>query len=122
MGENNMESLCNSEPLCCPIMEYHNHELQGSVKIAEPEEDPHNHRFATVSQGPMPFGNSHVHRVNFKTDSYEGHFHQFCGISSPAIFVGNGKHVHFINAITTVADGHVHEFNAATLIEDPIED
>lgn len=100
----------------------HVHEIIGSTLIAERCKDPHNHRFATVSDEAIPFKNSHVHNVKFRTDSYEGHYHEFCGKTSVAIPVGDGKHVHFIKARTKAADGHTHEFKVATLIDSPIED
>lgn len=107
---------------CNRPIEQHVHEIVGSTVIAERCEDPHNHRFATVSGEAIPFRGSHVHNVTFRTDSYDGHFHEFSGQSSVAIPVGGGRHVHFANARTTAADGHVHEFRVASLIDDPIED
>ena len=108
----------------CPEEQTHVHEIQGSVMIAEREEDPHNHRFATVSgevirTGPNP--NNHIHKVFFRTDFYEDHFHEFCGRTLEAIPVGD-RHVHFLESVTTVVDGHQHEFRFATLIQDPIGD
>lgn len=97
----------------------HVHELQGSVQIAEPQEEPHNHRFSTVSCEAIPSGNSHYHEVKFRTDFYEDHFHEFFGKTSCAIPVGD-RHVHFIESTTDVVDGHSHNFRAATMIEDPI--
>ena len=98
------------------------HEVQGSVQIAERQEDPHNHRFASVSGEAIPIGMSdHVHEVIFRTDFYEEHFHQFCGKTSGAIMVGD-RHVHFLESVTTENDGHMHEFRLASLIEDPIGD
>lgn len=97
----------------------HVHEVQGSVQIAEPEEEPHNHRFATVSGEAIPVGADHYHEVKFKTDFYEDHFHRFCGRTSGAIPVGD-RHVHFLESVTTENDGHFHKFRVATLIEDPI--
>lgn len=102
------------------ITEQHVHEVLGSVLIAERCEDPHNHRFATVSGEAIASMGSHVHQVKFHTDSYEGHFHDFCGISSKAIPVGGGKHVHFIKDTTNFADNHAHAFRVAFLIDNPI--
>ena len=66
-----------------PKQQHHVHEVQGSVKIAEPIDDPHNHRFATVSGEAIPTRNGdHVHEVVFRTDFYEEHFHEFCGKTS----------------------------------------
>jgi len=101
----------------------HVHEIQGSVKIAEREEDPHNHRFCTVSGEAMYYGGSdHVHEVCFLTDTYEDHKHEFKGKTGGAIQVCDGKHVHFLESVTSVEDGHRHMFECATLIEDPIEE
>lgn len=100
----------------------HTHEVLGSVEIAEPQEDPHNHRFATVSSQAIPCGkNDHYHEVKFRTDFYEDHFHEACVKTSGMIWVGD-RHVHFLMGKTTVVDGHQHDFRAGTLIDDPIGD
>lgn len=99
----------------------HVHEVLGSVVIAERKEDPHNHRFATVSGEAIRVGNDHFHEVKFRTDFYEEHFHEFKGKTSGAIPVGDGRHVHFLKDCTTRNDNHKHEFRVATLIENPIE-
>jgi hypothetical protein len=105
-----------------PRPQRHVHEIQGSVKIAEREEDPHNHRFATVSGEAIPqHDGDHIHEVMFRTDFYEGHFHEFRGRTLGAVKVGD-RHVHFLESVTTVNDGHRHEFRFATLIDDPIGD
>lgn len=97
----------------------HVHELQGSVMVAE-EDDPHNHRFCTVTGEAIPYGaDDHVHDVCFCTDFYNDHYHEFKGKTGCAIPVGN-RHVHYIDSITTVDDGHRHEFEAATMINNPI--
>lgn len=106
----------------CRPVEKHVHEVLGSTFIAERCEDAHNHRFATVSGEAIPFQGSHVHNVTFRTDSYDGHYHEFSGQSTVAIPVGGGRHVHFASASTTTADGHSHEFRVASLIDNPIED
>lgn len=103
-------------------MQRHVHEVLGSVQIATEEcgEDPHNHRFATVSnQAILVCGGDHVHEVAFRTDFYEDHFHEFCGKTCGAVAVGD-RHVHFLQSETTENDEHRHEFRVATLIEDPI--
>jgi hypothetical protein len=111
--------ICHEEKKC--EEQRHVHELQGSVKIAD-EEEPHNHRFCTVTCEAIPFGEGdHVHEVVFRTDFFEDHFHEFKGRTGCAIPVGGGHHVHFIDSVTTVNDGHRHAFEAATLIEDPIK-
>lgn len=101
-------------------MEHHVHEIVGSTLVAD-SCDPHNHRFATVSDEAIPYRGSHVHNVTFRTDSYEGHYHEFCGTSSTAIPVGDGRHVHYATACTTTADGHSHKFRVASLINNPID-
>ncbi|MDF2653840.1 MAG: hypothetical protein K0R19_314 [Bacillota bacterium] len=105
-----------------PKKQTHNHEVLGSVLIAEEKEDPHNHRFATVSGEAIPYGPcDHVHEVKFRTDFYEDHYHEFYGRTGGAIQVGD-RHVHFLASVTTFVDGHRHKFRVATLIEDPIGD
>jgi hypothetical protein len=103
----------------CPEAQRHDHELEGSVMIAERQEDPHNHRFATVTGPAIPSGKSHVHDVKFRTDFYEDHFHEFQGKTLGAVEVGD-RHVHFIEGETFMSEGHCHEFRAATMIDDPI--
>jgi len=108
----------------CPIEkeQEHVHEIQGSVQIAEPKEDPHNHRFATVSgEAKYISCNDHFHEVKFRTDFYEEHFHEFCGRTGGAIKVGD-RHVHFLESMTTENDGHFHEFRFSTFIDNPIGD
>ena len=103
----------------CDEKQRHVHEVLGSVEIAEAQEDPHNHRFATVSGEAIPVGTDHYHEVKFRTDFYEDHFHEFCGRTTCAIEVGD-RHVHFLESVTSENDGHRHNFRAATLINDPI--
>ncbi|MGN1319201.1 MAG: YmaF family protein [Lachnospirales bacterium] len=107
---------------CPKEMKKHDHEILGSTFVAECCKDCHNHRFATVSDVAIQRGNSHVHKIKFRTDSYEGHFHEFEGESGPAIPTGDGRHVHFAKAFTKEADGHKHEFRVVSLIENPIGD
>ncbi|HCD44817.1 MAG TPA: hypothetical protein DEQ64_14020 [Lachnoclostridium sp.] len=109
----------NEDHCDCHDKQAHVHEVQGSVEIAEREEDPHNHRFATVSGEAIPSGMNHFHEVKFRTDFYENHFHEFRGKTSLAIPVGD-RHVHFLQSVTEVSDGHFHDFRVATLINDPI--
>lgn len=96
----------------------HVHEILGSVKTAE-REDPHGHRFCTVTGEAIPSGaNDHVHEVSFITDYYDNHYHGFTGRTGGAVQV-NDRHVHYIKAATSVDDNHSHEFEAATMINDP---
>ena len=104
-----------------PSRQTHVHEILGSTKIAEKCSDPHNHRFATVSNEEIGVGLNHVHEVKFRTDFYEDHFHEFYGRTGPAIIVGD-RHVHFLASITTRNDEHRHEFRLSTLIDNPIGD
>lgn len=99
----------------------HVHEIVGSTAVVQECDDCHNHRFCTVSDEAIQYGNSHVHEVKFRTDFSDEHFHEFCGKTSPAISVGNGKHVHFIKELTERENGHKHQFQAATLIDNPID-
>lgn len=102
--------------------EFHLHEVQGSVKIVGNGCEAHNHRFATVSCEPIDLGKGdHAHMITFRTDTYEGHYHEFTGRSSGADRVGDG-HVHYLEGVTTAQDGHRHNFKVITHIEDPIED
>lgn len=101
----------------------HVHELTGSTGIVNECGDCHNHRFCTVSDEAVYTRDKrdHYHNVTFRTDFADGHFHEFCGKTSCAIDVGNGKHVHFIKDFTQAEDNHRHEFQAATLIDSPID-
>jgi hypothetical protein len=118
MVDNDRSSFCHEDE-----SQTHVHEFLGSTRLAELEEDPHNHRFAGVSGEAIPIGNyQHVHEIKTRTDFYEDHFHEICVRSEPAIPVGDGKHVHFVSGMTTEVDDHRHEFVFATLIENPIGD
>lgn len=100
----------------------HLHEIQGSVRIFNNGCEAHNHRFATVSCEPIEgSGGDHVHKVIFRTDSYEGHFHEFCGETTGAHKLCDG-HVHCLKGMTTECAGHRHCFKVVTHIEDPIGD
>ena len=113
------KNFSNNNCKPCDDEQRHVHEIQGSVQIAEPQEDPHNHRFATVSGEAIKTGMDHYHEVTFRTDFYEDHFHEFSGRTTGAIAVGD-RHVHFLASTTTQNDGHRHNFRLATLINDPI--
>lgn len=114
---NEFETLSRESENC--QREQHVHELLGSTLSAGRCNACHSHRFATVSEEAIRSGNSHVHKVTFRTDSTDGHFHEFCGTTGPAVFVGGGRHVHYLSECTDTADGHTHRFRAATLINDP---
>ncbi len=116
---NDCDCDCDHEH-CPPHVQRHVHEVQGSVQIAEREEDPHNHRFATVTGEAKPIGNNdHVHEVKFRTDFYENHFHEFKGKTGGMIPVGD-RHVHFLESITEEADEHQHQFRLSTFMNDLI--
>lgn len=109
--DNNYQKSCHDE-------HRHVHELQGSVKLGD-REDPHTHRFCTVTGEAIPHGAfDHFHEVVFRTDTYDDHHHEFKGKTGCAVMVGD-RHVHYIEAITSLDDGHRHSFEAATMIENP---
>lgn len=103
----------------------HVHEVLGSVRLAELEEDPHNHRFAGITEEVITVPGGHIHKFISKTDFYEEHFHPICVMTGLQVQVGHcddQRHVHFIDSRTECEDGHFHEFIAATLIDNPIGD
>ncbi|HIU09936.1 MAG TPA: YmaF family protein, partial [Candidatus Avidehalobacter gallistercoris] len=97
----------------------HVHEIIGITETIVNGCEGHNHRIATVSGEAIETCNNHVHEVIFRTDFADGHYHEFCGTSEPAVYVGEGKHVHYVNAETDCADGHTHYFQLASLIDEP---
>ena len=107
----------------------HVHEFLGSTKLAEEEEERHNHRFCSVTTEEIPCHCSHVHGFSVNTDFFD-HHHEVTGLTGLAIPVEEHphntmgvhaqKHVHFAEGTTTEADGRVHEFQFATLIESPL--
>ena len=109
----------------CHKDQKHVHELTGSTKIFNECNDCHNHRFCTVTGEAIYHKEKdkydHYHEVKFHTDFSDEHFHEFCGKTTGAIDVGNGKHVHFIKDFTEEEDNHKHELQAATLIDSPID-
>lgn len=118
-----MNEFCSCSPCCNDETQTHVHEVVGSVRLAELNEDPHNHRFAGVTSEVIPIPGGHIHRFLARTDFYENHFHPIHVRTGPAVRVGRGndvRHVHFIDDNTDVADGHFHEFIVATLIDNPI--
>lgn len=113
-----IDSFCNE-------VQTHVHEVVGSVRLAELNEDPHNHRFAGVTNEIIEVPEGHIHKFRTKTDFYEDHFHPISVKTGIQVLVGKGddtRHVHFIDDETEVVEEHFHEFIAATLIENPIGD
>ena len=110
---------------CCPVPgdeQTHVHEFVGSVQIDGKNCELHNHRFATVSDEVefIPGVMGHVHKIKFRTDFYEDHYHEFTGYTGGPIDVCDGRHVHYICNTTNTSDQHQHEFRGATLIDNPI--
>ena len=98
----------------------HVHEFESSVKLAEENDDRHNHRFAGVTSEVIPLPNMrHKHVIFTKTDFFD-HLHDVAAETEPNIDVGHGKHVHFVTGTTTIDDGHFHQFAFTTLIESPL--
>lgn len=101
---------------------FHLHEVQGSVQVTGDSCESHNHRFATVSCEPIALKNGgHCHLVTFRTDAYDGHFHEFTGRTTEEFTVCEG-HVHYLQGRTSEQNGHCHEFKVITHIENPTED
>lgn len=102
----------------------HVHEVIGSVRIAEENKDPHNHRFVAMTGEAIPVknGRNHIHKIKTTTDFYEDHFHDIKVSVGEAIPVSKDRHVHFVYAQTEASDGHCHKFIVATLIDNPIGD
>lgn len=111
----------SKKPEHCDKCKKHVHEILGSTAIFSECDECHNHRFATVSGEEIHMGDTHIHEIKFRTDFSDGHFHEFCGKSGPAIYVGDGKHIHFASACTEECDGHKHKFQAASLINSPTD-
>ncbi len=100
----------------------HVHEAQATTEVAEVNGEPHTHRIASMTEVEIPVGNGeHIHRIFFRTDTFNGHFHEFLGVTEQNVEVGD-RHVHFVQGTTSVNAGHSHEFRFATLIEDPISE
>lgn len=103
-------------------VELHLHEVQGSVMSVGNGCEAHNHRFATVSCEPIATGNGkHAHQVTFRTDTYEGHYHEFSGRTTDNFDICEG-HVHYLEGQTSLDAGHRHHFKVITHIEDPTEE
>ncbi len=98
----------------------HVHEFENSTKLAEENDDRHNHRVAGVTSQVIPLpGGNHKHVILSNTDFFD-HHHEIGVETGPAIDVGNGKHVHFVKGKTTIDDGHFHNFAFTTQIQSPL--
>ncbi len=100
--------------------ENHVHEVTGTVASAVTQTiRPHSHRFATMTSRPIPTRDgNHVHEVGFWTDSYDGHLHEYRGMTTEGQATGS-HHVHYLTGLTSVNDRHRHEFKVATAIDNP---
>ncbi|MCR6545735.1 YmaF family protein [Dehalobacterium formicoaceticum] len=98
----------------------HTHEFLGSTKLAEEDDDRHNHRFAGVTSEKIPINcKEHVHTLLTNTDFLD-HHHEVGATTGPNIELADGKHIHLVTGTTTCNDGHVHDFIFATLIQKPL--
>lgn len=119
MSDSNDIRQCDEE------VQTHVHEVEGSVRLAELNVDPHNHRFAGVTGEAIRVPGGHIHKFISRTDFYEDHYHPIKVKTGLQVIVGEGedaRHVHFIDDETEVREDHFHEFIVATLIENPIGD
>lgn len=98
----------------------HVHEVTGTVATASTQNiRPHTHRFATMTSRPIPTQNgNHIHAIRFWTDSYDGHLHEFRGMTTEGDATGS-HHIHYLTGLTSVNDRHRHEFKVATAIDNP---
>lgn len=122
---NECNDYCRDYENNCEREQTHDHEVTGSVRLAELGEDPHNHHFSGVTGEVIKVPGGHIHKFEARTDFYEDHYHLIYVKTGLQVKVGKGddeRHVHFIDDNTKVAEGHFHEFIAATLIDNPIGD
>ncbi len=104
----------------------HTHEYTSSTKLAEEDDDRHNHRVSGVTSEAIPIpGGNHVHAIKDNTDFFD-HHHEIAVTTGPAIVLNprapmaEQKHVHLVQGFTTEVDDHVHAFDFATLIQAPL--
>lgn len=111
-----------SDDSCCSCpAELHLHEVQGSTQVASDGCEAHSHRFAAVTSEPVLLRDGrHAHKLTFRTDTYDGHCHEFCGMTTGEYEICSG-HVHYCEGKTSGQDGHCHEFRFITHIENPME-
>ncbi len=116
----NQSPEVNQAPEKCLRVLNHNHEFLSSTDYAEDDNrEFHNHRIAGVTGAAIKYGDSHVHKIEVITDTFEDHFHGICDTTGPAINISGGKHIHLVNGETTCNDEHSHDYYFTTLIEDP---
>lgn len=111
---------CAEEYESCPA-ELHVHEAQGSTQAAGERCALHTHRFASVTCEPVMLRDGrHAHKLTFRTDSCEGHCHEFSGMTTGEYEICD-CHVHYIEGETSRQAGHCHSFRLATHIGNPVE-
>jgi hypothetical protein len=104
----------------CYKIKNHNHEFLSSTDYEEDDEGVrHNHRIAGTTGPAIKCGESHIHKIETLTDTFDDHFHGICDTTGPAIYLSGGKHIHLVKGQTTCNDGHRHDYFFVTLIEDP---
>ena len=112
---------CAEEYENCPA-ELHVHEAQGSTQAAGDRCAPHTHRFACVTCEPIMLRDGrHAHKLTFRTDSCEGHCHEFSGMTTGEYEICD-CHVHYLEGETSRQAGHCHSFRLVTHIGNPMED
>ncbi|OCB00689.1 YmaF family protein [Clostridium beijerinckii] len=113
------EDNCNYVDISYRIKN-HNHEYLSSTDYAKDNECVrHNHRIAGMTGPAIECGNSHVHKIEGRTDTFCDHYHDLCDTTGPAIYLPDGKHIHLVKGKTACADGHYHDYYFTTLVEDP---
>lgn len=94
----------------------HVHEVRGYVKMGAQN---HYHQYALITGKAIPVnGKEHVHEVYFRTDSINGHYHEYIGRTFGTVEIGD-RHIHYIEASTTKNSEHCHDFLLVTNINNP---
>ena len=110
-------------PPCPPPTQTHVHEFEESTKLAEENEDRHNHRLAGVTSEVIFLHDGtgrHVHAICANTDFLD-HHHEIGVITDPNIELDDtGKHIHIVRGTTTFDDQHDHDFLFTTQINSPL--
>ena len=119
-GTENRVQSCAEEYDRCPAR-LHVHEAQGSVQTACERCAPHTHRFACVTCEPILLRDGrHAHSLTFRTDSFDGHCHEFSGMTTGEYEIC-GSHIHYIEGETDRQAGHCHAFRLVTQLENLME-